>query len=57
MSGFKEMCVLRRFSCVRLFATPWTVDPQASLSKGFSRQEHWKGKTDRTWMIERKVTG
>ena len=26
-----------------LFATPWTVDHQAPLSKGFSREEHWSG--------------
>ena len=26
-------------SCVRLFATPWTVAHQAPLSMGFSRQE------------------
>ena len=25
------------------FATPWTVAPQAPLSMGFSRQEHWSG--------------
>ena len=30
-------------SCVRLFATPWTVAHQAPLSMGFSRQEHWSG--------------
>ena len=28
---------------VRLFATPWTVAYQASLSVGFSRQEYWSG--------------
>ena len=28
-------------SCVRLFATPWTVAYYASLSMGFSRQEYW----------------
>ena len=28
---------------VRLFATPWTVAYQASLSMGFSRQEYWSG--------------
>ena len=28
---------------VRLFATPWTVAYQASLSMGFSRQEYWNG--------------
>ena len=30
-------------SCVQLFATPWTVARQASLSMGFSRQETWSG--------------
>ena len=30
-------------SHVRLFGTPWTVAPQASLSMGFSRQEYWSG--------------
>ena len=29
-------------SCLTL-ATPWTVAPQAPLSLGFSRQEHWSG--------------
>ena len=29
-------------SVVWLFATPWTVVPQAPLSMGFSRQEHWR---------------
>ena len=32
-----------RFSRVRLCATPWTTDYQASSSMGFSRQEHWSG--------------
>ena len=36
-------CVLSRSSCVRLFATLWTVAHQAPLSMGFSRQEHWRG--------------
>ena len=27
--------------CVRLFATPWTIVHQASLSMGFPRQEYW----------------
>ena len=31
------------FSCVRLFATLWTVARQASLSMEFSRQEYWSG--------------
>ena len=30
-------------SHVQLFATPWTVDCQAPLSMGFSRQEYWSG--------------
>ena len=30
-------------SRVRLFATPWTVAHQASLSMGFLRQEYWSG--------------
>ena len=30
-------------SCVRLFMTPWTVDHQAALSVGFSRQEYLSG--------------
>ena len=34
-------CVLSCFSQVRLFATLWTEAHQASLSKGFSRQEYW----------------
>ena len=34
------MCVCS-LSCVRLFATPWTVALEAPLSMGFSRQEHW----------------
>ena len=37
------MCVLSRFSRVRLFATPWTVAHQAPLSMGFTRQEYWSG--------------
>ena len=32
-----------RFSCVRLFATPWTVGCPAPLSMGFPRQEYWSG--------------
>ena len=37
------MCVLSHFSPVQLFATPWTVAHQASLSMGFSRQDYWSG--------------
>ena len=40
---FLDVCELSRLSCVRLFATPWTVACQAPLSVGFSRQEHWNG--------------
>ena len=36
-------CLLSRFSCVRLFATHWTVARQAAWSMGFSRQEFWSG--------------
>ena len=35
-------CVLSCFSCVRFFATPWTVTCQPPLSVGFFRQEYWK---------------
>ena len=34
---------VQSLSCVRLFATPWTVAHQAPPSMGFSRQEHWSG--------------
>ena len=33
-------CVLSHFSCIQLFATPWTVAHQTPLSMGFSRQEY-----------------
>ena len=35
--------VLRCFSHVRLFATPWTISCQAPLSMGFSGQAYWSG--------------
>ena len=35
--------VLRHFSHVQLFVTPWTIAHQAPLSMGFSRQEYWSG--------------
>ena len=35
--------IFKKLSCVWLFVTPWTVAHQASLSKGFSRQEYWGG--------------
>ena len=34
---------VKSLSCVRLFATPWTVVYQAPPSMGFSRQEYWSG--------------
>ena len=34
---------VKSLSRVRLFATPWTVNYQASPSMGFSRQEYWSG--------------
>ena len=46
LSGWRRMlthecvCALSR---VWLFAALWTVAHQASLSMGFSRQEHWSG--------------
>ena len=38
-----RVCVLSRFSPVRLFATLWAVARQAPLSMGFSRQQYWSG--------------
>ena len=35
--------MLSRFNSVQLFVTPGTIAPQAPLSVGFSRQEHWSG--------------
>ena len=34
---------VKSLSPVQLFAVPWTVVYQASLSMGFSRQEYWSG--------------
>ena len=34
---------VKLLSCVRLFATPWTVAYQAPQSMAFSRQECWSG--------------
>ena len=40
----QKVCVhATSLSCVRLFATLWTVARQAPLSVGFSRQEYWSG--------------
>ena len=43
INGAFPPCVLSHLSCVRLFATPWTVAGQAPLFMGFSRQEYWSG--------------
>ena len=37
------VCMLSRYSCVRLFANLWTIVCQAPLSMGFSSQEYWSG--------------
>ena len=34
---------VKSLSCLRLFATPWTVAHQAPPSIEFSRQEYWSG--------------
>ena len=34
---------VKSLSCVRLFATPWTVAYNIPPSMGFSRQEYWSG--------------
>ena len=51
----KEQCIYRilfldkcavwawSLSGVQLFATPWTVTHQATLSMGFFKQEYWSG--------------
>ena len=35
--------MLSHLSPVQLLVTPWTVDHQAPLSMGLSRQEYWSG--------------
>ena len=40
---FALLCVLSRFSCVLLFANPWTVTCQAPLSMGFSSKNTGAG--------------
>ena len=44
-SSYFSCCVVlwKLRICVGLFATPWTVTCQASLSVEFSRQEYWSG--------------
>jgi len=41
--GSNAQVVVQSLSCVRLFATLWTVACQAPLSLSFSRQESWSG--------------
>ena len=43
MGNALHVCVLRHFSRVQLFATPWIVAHEAPLFMGFSRQEYWSG--------------
>ena len=44
LSRVSQPCMCAQsFSCVRLFATPWTVACQPPLSTGFSRQEYRTG--------------
>ena len=38
-----HVCMRSRFSPVWLFGTPWTVNSQALLSVGYSRQEYRSG--------------
>ena len=40
---FSHVWLLSLLSCIRLFATPWTVACQASLSMGVPRQEYQSG--------------
>ena len=35
--------LLSPFSCVQLFATPWTAAQWTPVSMGLSRQEYWSG--------------
>ena len=42
-SMFWQVCMLSRFSCVRLFVILWIVAHQAPLSMQFPRQEYWSG--------------
>ena len=42
-TSWKWEMKVKSLSCVRLFATPWTVAYQDPLSMGFPRQEYWSG--------------
>ena len=39
----EQLCYVQSLSHVWLFAAPWTVAYQASLSMEFPRQEYWNG--------------
>ena len=41
--GERILLLISHFSRVRLCATPQTATHEATLSLGFSRQEHWSG--------------
>ena len=43
MTFYISMCMLSRFSRLRLHATLWTIAHQAPLSVRFSRQEYRSG--------------
>ena len=43
MKQLRNKSKCQSLSCVRLFATPWTVVFQAPLSMAFSRQYYWGG--------------
>ena len=43
MRESEMQCMLSHFSHLLLFATLWTIDHQAPVSMGFSRQEYWSG--------------
>ena len=41
LTPLNAACMCYRFSCIRLFVTPWTIALQVPLSIGFSRKEYW----------------
>ena len=43
LQSFLLACMVNCFSCVGLFAAPWTIARLALLSMVFSRQEYWSG--------------
>ena len=46
---------VKSLSCVRLFATSWTVAYQVPPSMGFSRQEYWSGLPLSSWPRDRTL--